>query len=829
MKRILYLFLLISLGVNAQPVPPDSAFVDCNGTIAPEGWIGDGFCDDGAYSWNGNDIFFNCPEFNFDNGDCPIPILDTIYGCMNFMALNFVPEATIDDGSCELPILGCTDPEAINYNPLAEVDNGGCANAECQDGEVKMLLEVTLDQYPGETGWILTDISTGQPVESVQAGEYSFDQANTTIPYQLCVPSSGVELILSDTYGDGLGGSQWGGADGSFVIMGDLEPCGSPDILWELPDSNFGAVAYSGVLYLEPCDIPVVYGCTDAGYIEFNPCAQVDDGSCETGHVVGCIDWTAYNFDPEATLNDIIPVCEYRLVINDSGGDGWGDSHIAVTQGDTLIGVYTMGPGEFDQVFFLDLVTNKPVEVRYFEVGPPQVPQEELEFQTMHNSFYLFNDALDQLMSGGSNPFAFNGAGALQPFKPPFWHIYSAMPYCGDYCIPTVIGCMDEEAFNYDSEANTAGECIEIIEGCTNELAYNYDEYANVDDNSCEPYIYGCLDETAWNYNPDANVADESCLYFGCTDETALNYDETANVNNDNCIYPIEGCTDPNAFNFDVDANTNDGSCIPVIIGCMDPTMWNYNDEANTASDNCIPFIFGCTDNNAFNYDPVANTDNESCIPVTPGCTDPAAFNYNPDANTEDFSCIDVILGCTDPEALNYDPIANTDNESCIETLEGCTDVLAYNYDPIANFENGSCLYDAGCVTGPGNPYWLNDSCYAWVITVDPNCCNYEWDIKCEGLYDYCQVQNGLDINELLLNADIVIYPNPANDIVNIITRRAIDIDVYDITGKLVIKVKSNQLHKEINQLNVSQLPNGVYNFVVTYEGKTINKKVIKQ
>ena len=70
--------------------------------------------------------------------------------------------------------------------------------------KLKMLLEITLDQYPGETGWILTDISTGQPVESVMAGEYSYEQANTKLLYMICVPETGVELILSDTYGDGL-------------------------------------------------------------------------------------------------------------------------------------------------------------------------------------------------------------------------------------------------------------------------------------------------------------------------------------------------------------------------------------------------------------------------------------------------------------------------------------------------------------------------------------------------------------------------------------------------------------------------------------------------
>ena len=43
---------------------------DCNGICAPQQWLGDGFCDDGTYEYNGNPIFFNCEEFDFDNGDC---------------------------------------------------------------------------------------------------------------------------------------------------------------------------------------------------------------------------------------------------------------------------------------------------------------------------------------------------------------------------------------------------------------------------------------------------------------------------------------------------------------------------------------------------------------------------------------------------------------------------------------------------------------------------------------------------------------------------------------------------------------------------------------
>ena len=43
---------------------------DCNGICAPQGWLGDGECDDGAYEYNGNQIFFNCEEYSNDNGDC---------------------------------------------------------------------------------------------------------------------------------------------------------------------------------------------------------------------------------------------------------------------------------------------------------------------------------------------------------------------------------------------------------------------------------------------------------------------------------------------------------------------------------------------------------------------------------------------------------------------------------------------------------------------------------------------------------------------------------------------------------------------------------------
>tara|TARA_B110000238_G_scaffold114419_1_gene124176 strand:- start:133 stop:573 length:441 start_codon:yes stop_codon:yes gene_type:complete len=92
-----------------------------------------------------------------------------------------------------------------------------------------------------------------------------------------------------------------------------------------------------------------------------------------------------------------------------------------------------------------------------------------------------------------------------------------------------------------------------------------------------------------------------------------------------------------------------------------------------------------------------------------------------------------------DSLALNFDSLANTDNGACIEIFVGCMDQAAYNYEPIANTSDSTlCLYNASCIGGPGNPYWLNDPCYAWVILVDEYCCDNQWDLVCQATYDYC-------------------------------------------------------------------------------------------
>ncbi len=682
------------------------------------------------------------------------------YGCTDSVSSNYDSTATHDNGTC-IYVYGCIDPSATNYNPWANIDNGSCVqNVACDSTQSLIDVVIKLDNWPTETSWEV--LANGNVIYSVASGTYDYTQTGQTVHTQVCIPiGDTIVFTLNDTYGDGIGG---GSVVGSCLVTNlDCE-----DTLFLLNPPNFGNTISSNPYISDTCNNDtIIYGCTTSSYLEYDSLATVDDGSCMTLATYGCTDITQFNYDSNADRMLLTSPCTYDLILYDDGGDSWGACWLGVEQGDSLWQFKITNNGVYSDTFELVLNSNDEVYFYYFEIPTPQQNTQQLDIQTIQNSFKLEN-SYGTVIHQGNNPWPGPNENKLRNYKSAL-DIYEAQPYCGNECIPVVTGCMDVVAYNYNALANTNstcyynpgctnvgyleyytqgftadiddGSCSVLAEfGCTDASAFNYDPTANVDNGGCVPVVVGCMISGSFNYNPQANTP-SACtpIIYGCTSPIALNYNALANTDDGSCIGIVYGCTDPTAFNFNSLANVDDGSCVPVIYGCTDATMFNYDPNANVDNGSCEPFIYGCMDSTMFNYNPIANADNGSCVPFIYGCTDPSMLNYNPQANTEDFSCIAYVYGCMDSLALNYNPLANTDNGSCVEVVYGCLDPRAYNYDSIANTSDSlSCLYSANCITGAGNPYWLNDECYAWVIEVDDYCCKNQWDTICQATYDYC-------------------------------------------------------------------------------------------
>ena len=81
---------------------------DCNGNCAPDWWLADGYCYE-SVPYMGNDINLNCPELNYDEGDC------LIEDCFNEVDDNNNGTIDCDDPDC------ITDATCIAQNAPADM------------------------------------------------------------------------------------------------------------------------------------------------------------------------------------------------------------------------------------------------------------------------------------------------------------------------------------------------------------------------------------------------------------------------------------------------------------------------------------------------------------------------------------------------------------------------------------------------------------------------------------------------------------------------------------------------------------------------------------
>ena len=385
-------------------------------------------------------------------------------------------------------------------------------------------------------------------------------------------------------------------------------------------------------------------------------------------------------------------------------------------------------------------------------------------------------------------------------------------------------GCTDMEACNYNAGAGCDdGSCDFSCYGCTDMEACNYDMDATIDDESCT--YPGCTDTDACNYNVDAGCDDGSCDFscYGCTDDAACNYDMDATIDDGSCDFSCYGCTDMEACNYDMDATIEDGSCDFSCYGCTDMEACNYDADATVEDGSCI--YPGCTDMEACNYDADAGCDDGSCDFSCYGCTDMEACNYDMDATIDDESC--TYPGCTDMEACNYDANAGCDDGSCVFSD------LALSYEVTSN--NGMFDIDVTVTGGTGDYTfsWVGPNNFVSDSEDLMGVESGSYTVEVEDA-NSCTIAETIElivgIEEALANIIVTVRPNP-NDgqfFLNLdgMNGERIALSIYDITGRMVMGEEINgvgNVQKEINLGSAS----GIYFVNLLMDNYTVTKRVV--
>ena len=135
----------------------------------------------------------------------------------------------------------------------------------------------------------------------------------------------------------------------------------------------------------------------------------------------------------------------------------------------------------------------------------------------------------------------------------------------------------------------------------------------------------------------------------------------------------------------------------------------------------------------------------------------------------------------------------------------------AYQYVAVGNFFD-----DFNTDTSSyGNPLFGSESAYYYV---DDIC------VSTDSLYN----ETWTGSNEQNINNTISVFPNPANELLNIISQNSIkEIEITNIVGQLVY-YNITTLNNCIYQIPIKEMINGVYIITVKTNGRQFNQKIIK-
>ena len=272
----------------------------------PDANVDNGSCDYEVFGCTDPSALNYNPDANVDNGSC----MFDIFGCMDMSANNYNPDATVDNGSCMFDIFGCTDPLALNHNLDATDDDGSCEynHSEC----------IFPPEFVGNTGVNMTIFLTSGVVNNLPI--------SSDFPYLVALSPSGLIIGSASLSSDNLVGGQqslaiWGDDTSTPNIDGALT---GEEMYFQLVDGTLlydvefsfagvnsfvvnGTLPALSVTNNFVCSQEVVgdvFGCTDPSALNYNPDANVDNGSCDFVQSSECpiLDFTFTNTGSNMTL-----------------------------------------------------------------------------------------------------------------------------------------------------------------------------------------------------------------------------------------------------------------------------------------------------------------------------------------------------------------------------------------------------------------------------------------------------------------------------------------------------------------------------------------------
>ena len=215
---------------------------------------------------------------------------------------------------CPPAIPGCMDANAQNYNAAAQTDDGSCS----------YLLTVTVNMSQVTDGFTIPEINGTYNGWCGGCNQLS-DNGDGTWTGTFTVPNGQVDYKFA--------ADAWNIQEDLTGLTGCVVDFGGN---WNRVVDVTGDTVVDVVCW-NSCDDCVASGCTDPLFVEFDPYATVDDGSCSVLAVEGCAYTDADNYDVSANTDD--GSCLFTLG-STCPGDFTGDGFVNVSDLGGFLGAF---------------------------------------------------------------------------------------------------------------------------------------------------------------------------------------------------------------------------------------------------------------------------------------------------------------------------------------------------------------------------------------------------------------------------------------------------------------------------------------------------------